>query len=172
MKKPELCLEYALCVWESKAFYLNFVSAYNRHNETGDVLPIKGPLKHGHEFRKFLLSRKETFDTARFFGPNEVALKMDVIKSLAAFLPIELHDWSISSRRVYAMSEDLQMLLQIASLKNVCWSDITWPFPSFALNLPFPIRNALGVTFRTMLVSQPESLKDEQGDRGGCPLFA
>ncbi len=167
MKNPSECLEWALRVWESICFSTSVAATLLKNKAPGGAtLPNEGPIKYGHLFRKFLLSRTPEFDADRFFGPHEVAERIGIAGPFYAFLPMELHNWSQTSRRVYAVTEELQKFLEITSLKGVRWNDITWPFPSFALTLPIPVLDDKKREFRCVLVSQPQDFQDNQGKKG------
>ena len=58
-----------------------------------------------------------------------------------ADLPEELSDWTQSSRRVFYLTRELQMLLALTSFEKITWGDIPWPFRSFVIVLEEPIVN-------------------------------
>jgi hypothetical protein len=55
-------------------------------------------------------------------------------------LPASLAAWTMHSRRVYRLSQDLQRILLVTSLERIRWTDVLLPFPSFAIELYEPVR--------------------------------
>lgn len=67
-------------------------------------------------------------------------------------LPLMLTSWCKDSRRIYYIKPDLQALLEATSLEGVTWSDVTLPFPSFAVRFGQPIMGE-GVSYDYAIVS-------------------
>jgi len=67
-------------------------------------------------------------------------------------IPRLLTNWTRHSRRVFSLSSDLQAMLAMTSLDNVKWSDVSWPYESFAVELEDPITDADGRSYRLLMV--------------------
>lgn len=50
-------------------------------------------------------------------------------------IALDLQRWALSSKRVFSLSEDLQLLLEATSTGKMTWSEVKFPFPCFALAL-------------------------------------
>ena len=76
-------------------------------------------------------------------------------------LPEMLQQWCRSGRRAYSPTPDLQKFLEIASVGEMHWKDILFPFPSFAIKLPIPImlrEGPKGELIDTVLVSTKDNM--------------
>ena len=138
-------LEDALARWEE---FMWFARA-------GDVTAIDGfkvepyfkqlgALTNYQNFRKKLLGLRsmQDFNHAEFaiasnpkahIPPPQTALQV------CNALPGALAEWTVGSRRVFSLSEDLQALLAATHMGSLTWGDIRFPFTSFAISLPRPI---------------------------------
>lgn len=67
--------------------------------------------------------------------------------------PIELFKWNRQSRRVYHLPGSLATMLETASLADVPWSDLVWPFDSFLLTFSAPFSVGPEELFDTVLVT-------------------
>jgi len=67
-------------------------------------------------------------------------------------LPYIVHAWSRHSRRIYHMSRESQALLNVTSVRTLRWSDIGFPFDSFAITLSQPLRTS-GEEYDCLIVS-------------------
>lgn len=94
-------------------------------------------LRNWGDFRKSLM-RRESFDPDKFGTPEDISAANDPGGWFD--VPAELNQWSLSSRRVYSLSADLQLLLEATTLEKLCYSDIHLPFPSFGISLATPFR--------------------------------
>ncbi|MES2087536.1 MAG: hypothetical protein V4467_00935 [Patescibacteria group bacterium] len=56
-------------------------------------------------------------------------------------LPLELHQWSCRSRRIYSVTSELQQFLETTSTKHITWNDVTLPFDSFGIALSIPLKS-------------------------------
>ena len=107
--------------------------------------PLTGALLHWQDLRGYLLNYASTFnnvdpsesgfDVGRFLKPlREVARYVQV--------PVLLAAWNASSRRVFHLSDELQLLLSATALDGVRWSDVKIPFGGFVITLDTPILGA------------------------------
>jgi hypothetical protein len=133
-------LDQALRFWEDFFFFTEMMRVAAKGRGYSDVEATDGPYIHSAEFRKFLLERHPEFDWDRFNGGEEARLKLErEIGTAGYYLPSALHGWTVSSRRSFALSDDLQLMLMATSLERMCWSDIKWPFSSFFVELSVPL---------------------------------
>jgi hypothetical protein len=94
------------------------------------------------------------------------------VNGTIGLVPLHLSCWTLNSRRIYEISGELQTLLMATSLKEVRWSDVDWPFLSFAMSLEQPMRSLpddLGSDFLIVYqCSLPQSWM-KYGRREGVP---
>ncbi|MEA2715373.1 MAG: hypothetical protein QOG91_401 [Candidatus Parcubacteria bacterium] len=132
-------LEQALQTWERTCFLLGRkLQAVNGLNKRASGL--RGPYKSFGEFRQFLLSRNPRFPD-KFLWDTESERQRDYLYGGWFHLPQEIHMWSVSSRRIYRIGEELQQFFEITSLGNVTFNDITLPFEAFGIALSSAIRD-------------------------------
>lgn len=55
-------------------------------------------------------------------------------------LPLHLASWTISSRRVFQLSDELVACFTAADYSAYRWSDLLWPFDSFLIQFESPLR--------------------------------
>lgn len=152
-------LENALCAWEDlfliyEARVRTGVAAGTRSKEE-----LLGPVRHWRELRNHLLSLAGAdFDVARFcHGKHGTGLLSGIGREIAAeylhidtdmptpldglyeSLPLQLASWTISSRRVFNLSNDMVERFLAADYSRYTWSDLLWPFDSFFLSFESPV---------------------------------
>ncbi|MBI4087276.1 MAG: hypothetical protein HY434_00390 [Candidatus Liptonbacteria bacterium] len=143
MKNQAERLEQALRLWEDSCFLFGKCAELDRLGvkilEEG--IPALNPFFHWHEFRDYLLSdQSRVFNSGRFEATDESGERV-LMEHLSAYtcLPLALWCWNKHSRRIFRVSEELQTLLNLTSLDGMAWSDIPWPFESFAVTLDAPL---------------------------------
>ncbi len=99
-----------------------------------------GNLVKWQTFRHDLLQNafKENLNVDLFIPPADS--KIFEIEASLATLPIALFGWTRFSRRVFHLSQSLQLALESTSLSDIHWKDIKWPFDSFAITLDLPLQ--------------------------------
>ncbi len=128
---------------------------------------FRGPVSHFPEFRNHLLTiHDHGFDWNRFIGPTHFNSEMEQLKYLRGCISGAIASWTLSSRRVYTIDEELQLLLSITSLEGVDWRMVHFPFDSFLLKLAFPIRADDGRSFDSILVSKVADLSPAKYENG------
>lgn len=123
MGQSVLLLENALRSWES----FRLIKEYGRRRSgyLGKSEPISPDVLHWRELRPHLLHVPHRgFDHAKFCSDDPVF----------GHLPIQLASWIASSRRVFHVTEELMLRFAAADYSNYCWSDLLWPFDSFAIS--------------------------------------
>lgn len=72
--------------------------------------------------------------------------------------PLMLYNWCKSSRRIFRLSSDLQILLNATDVDRVGLSEISFPFGAFAIALEQPLVDAEGVEYDliTVMRDQPK----------------
>lgn len=137
MSKNLMRLDALLRMWEDRCFMSSLGVRMALAGNRPPPCPLEGPLVHWRELRSYVLGYRaeQPFDKERFLGSAETQkfLYPD------ALLPIELAAWSSSSRRVFHMSSDLQLLLEATDLGDFSFSEVPWPFDSFVILLETPI---------------------------------
>lgn len=137
-------LEQLLEHWELGMEFLNWTLGTVGH-EAGQ--PIDCPeIKHFSFVREALLGRRSVASVWHigYPPPDSKLEESDLIRralggQCAECIPRQLLSWHKDSRRVYHLSEDLEVLLRLTSLKDVNWGDIRLPFPSFVITLNQPL---------------------------------
>ena len=120
-----------------------------------DAEPLSGALLHWQDFRSYVLKYAsrcaevedvysvEKFETDSFLRPlNEVARYVQI--------PLLISAWCASSRRVFHLADELQLLLSATKLDGVKWNDIDPPFGSFVITLDTPILDVHSRAFDTI----------------------
>lgn len=103
-------------------------------------LIIDGPATHWQKFREHLLRiHVEGFDYKKFVGPSPVKSSASETFPHNRWIASQVASWTKSSRRIYKVPEDLQLLLCATSLDDVNWGMVRWPFDSFLISLATPI---------------------------------
>lgn len=118
---------------------------------------FNGPVKNWKDLRKALLRiHSDGFDNEKFAGPSitEHALSQKEFEfGQSRMIASRVAEWTRSSRRVYFVPTDLQLLLSTTSLKDVDWSMINWPFDSFLISFEIPVKHR-GKQIDSVLVSK------------------
>lgn len=164
-------LEEALQSWEDRCAIVDGYKAICVHLGVEDKIP-DAPFIYAPLFRSYLLgsvgdSLPAEHVDPRFLTPSP-ADDRDCFKRAQGLLThltefsLEFSLWTRSSRRAFHLTEDLSRLLNATSLDGLCWEDIDWPFPSFAITLAKPLVQD-GIHYDCLLVSRIGSCKDGKG---------
>ncbi|MEK7187496.1 MAG: hypothetical protein AAB691_01450 [Patescibacteria group bacterium] len=166
-------LEEALQYWEDICYWLSIFARYPVGVKSEVVAPFVGPIKHWEEFRTYLLGavkNSKSFDWDRFSflmneqgemkGPFVDAFEATTGSTLHTLLPSGLFSWARSSRRVYRITRELQMMLEQTSLEGMKFSDVKWPFDSFVIILDEPVPSTIGTKCDCILVSTENLYQD------------
>lgn len=142
MKNQTVRLEQALRFWEDHCFFYRLVYLFKQktgHSSIPGECPQTGPILHWQSFRKHLLKAFNpdvSFELEQYCGTGEFRRFLD-----PQLLPFYLWHWTCCSRRIYHISDELQLLLRATSLDDVKWGDIRLPFDSFCIQLDDPIKD-------------------------------
>jgi len=132
-------LEDFLHIWEDSLLLAEALLHLRiSHRDTEAESDLRGGVVNWSRLRGDLLSRR-AIDERRFEIPERVTSSYLLNSPVISLLPILLSNWSRSSRRVYSLSADFQRSLELTSIGSITWNDVTFPFPSFAINLPISI---------------------------------
>lgn len=164
-------LEGLLLQWEH---YLTWQSRFrliwNRHLKRFGPFPrIESPaLDNYDKLRSYLLSVHQRdpslsrIDEFQWPEPlTESAAQDDLAIGLLQMVPHELARWSLCSRRVYHVSEELQAVLTATDFGDLTWNDVPLPHDSYAVQLERPIQLAGGDTSSLLLLSRFEASSPE-----------
>lgn len=152
-------LEKCLQFWEDRN--LLFHLGARVQPELGKRLPTA---PYHDQFRKYLdnevmLDSKLSdvrFGFDKAFGVSQFS---EAESTLQVF-PYCLASWVKSSRRVFKVESDLQMLLDVTSLEGVTYDDIRFPFQSFMVELERPLVDDQLRKYSSIFVTS------DQGDGG------
>jgi hypothetical protein len=114
---------------------------------------------HWSEMRKDILEAKLATDeyAAKYVDMKNPQNSIDM-RELETY-PLELWLWNHNSRRVFALTEELQILLGATSLTSMCWDEIKLPFESFVIQLDHQVVvPTTGIASSCIFVSHVESL--------------
>jgi hypothetical protein len=134
-------LDQGLRFWQSKCYICATAERLAQKPEVEahwKRFPLKGPLAHASSFHQYLLQSfhtKDPFDEDKYLGNEDIQRALMPAHSVPWFL----WAWNRTSRRVYQISRELQLLLSVTSLEDVTWGDIHFPFPCFGIALVDPI---------------------------------
>ncbi len=140
-------LEQALHFWEDLCFLLwCWVRISLRLSRAVPGLPLRGAIINAPQFRQHLLGLITGSSSLRTedFGPTEESPEYANKIGSMAVLPLLLARWTTDSRRIYRMSEDLQLTLRATTIRGLRWSDASLPFESFSIALQRPIVSERG----------------------------
>lgn len=137
--RTQTVLEGYLSHWEDIMFVLNVYQKLHR------LTPVSA-LEHSLQFRQTLLSAysERADDLDRFYLPDRSAnwgedeILCDIGRAFNT-VPLELFEWTRSSRRVFKISHEMQHAFEHISVADVPMDDIVWPFGSFLIELAQPI---------------------------------
>ena len=166
-------LENALRGWE------DFLLIYEARVRVGIQSGLRsreelaGPVRHWRELRKHLLEiRGADFDATRFcYREGGTGLTSGVVaeaflteedmaiaeatnaNSFYASLPMQLASWTVSSRRVFHLSDEMVERFLAADYSHYRWGDLLWPFDSFFIEFESPVQDNQNWEFSGLLVS-------------------
>jgi hypothetical protein len=167
-------LEQQLQVFEQFLWACNLHAIAAQKVGMTPIVPYAGPVIYRDEFRDHLLKIRTMadYDLQRFAFTDKQRKDMWPVFSNFERFGFGLACWTIHSRRVYHVSEDLQAMLAATSLGDRRLSDIRWPFPSFGISLARPISSEQWQRdFDFLLVSPLPGLENDQFDmENGCAV--
>lgn len=141
-------LEQLLRLWEDMNFLTHLMGLSERKLGVEKPTPLEGPLLHWRDLREDLLHGRVSENSKKYEVDSEL---LEILPHTS--LPFEFESWTKSSRRVFEISHELQILLSLTSLQDVKWSEIRWPFESFVVALAEPLYQS-DQDFDTILVSR------------------
>lgn len=128
---------------------------------------LNGPVKHWQSLRSALLRiHVDGFDNEKFVGPSpaEHTQYMPSFEfSQSRMLSARVAEWTKSSRRVYHVPVDLQLLLMTTSLEGVDWSMVKLPFDSFLISFDQPLVFKSGVIDSILIARETWGYVDTLG---------
>lgn len=139
-------LETMLRIWEQTMFV---ASAELRLTSPDSCT---GAVKNWSKFRKTVIDLAHPYNREDFWMPKEQFRNYFVDVITYDFFPEAFASWSRSSRRVYSLSEDMQVDLELTSVSGITWNDLRPPFPCFVVKLPIPLKGMFKNQIDTLLV--------------------
>jgi hypothetical protein len=104
----------------------------------GDLDPaIRRACSMWDQFAEHLLDNSKPYSGADWYVTGD--LNDNQIAPYVS-LPAELANWSLYSRRSFAIPIELQAVFAAAEFPDVQWKDVLWPYNSFVLALEKPLR--------------------------------
>jgi len=101
---------------------------------------LEGPAKHWMGYREHLTKiHKDGFDQAKFVGLSVWQGAKPETYPRQRLIAAQVASWTRSSRRIYHIPEDLQLLLATTTLDDVNWNMVQWPFESFLITFDVPL---------------------------------
>lgn len=134
-------LENALRAWEDLHAIDEALIRVSISNGLMDDASLLGPIRHWRELRDHLLRmQKNEFDVQRFcFAEDQSPISFSAALKPYDLLPLQLASWVMSSRRVFHLSDELVERFLAADYSHYSWSDLLWPFDSFAISFATPV---------------------------------
>lgn len=133
-------LDKALRAWEDYWYLVNLGLTHRNALGLAPLCSRERAALNFARFRRFLLhlNQQTSVDYEPFLSPSDSPVEAvgDIMLNVT---PVIIGEWCRSSRRVYGLSAELQAILEVTSLAGIRWSDVAFPFPSFALRLERPI---------------------------------
>lgn len=151
VKHPVVRLEQGLSQWEQLCFILG-LDARITQGLGSPTFPLVDPLLHYERLRKTLLGGYTggRFDMSMFTPPEP----LEEYFGSVCFLPHALMSWTFHSRRVFHLSDEIQVQLANTATEGLTWRDIRWPLESFGIELEVPLVDTKGRSYDFILVSQ------------------
>ncbi len=136
-KIPITRIDQVLQTWEQEARFTGLSQTVVGQNLPDKLTRKSGPVRNWRAFRKFLLrTRPETdFDKSRFFYSDTLNEHM----SPEDYDALALFGWTQSSRKVFHLNREVSSIFRGTSLHTLSWSEVLWPFDSFAITLEEPL---------------------------------
>lgn len=134
---------------------------YNQYPaRTLGEFPKNDSATHYREFRNYLqnaFNQESQFDEARFIDIDPEDGNAESMNRVST----SLFSWVKNSRRVFKVTQDLQLLLDATSIEGVTWGDIRLPFESFLIEFAIPFEDNEGKLMHYALI---DSIEDEAGE--------
>ncbi len=158
-------LEKCLRGWEDFWFIAKVLNSVISENEVQMPLLNESAIGLAPIFRRKLLNiHQESFNLQDFLPTDGCWLGYG--HPVPTF-PSYLYPWCQHSRRVYAITRELQEILNATSLEGVNWQDIQFPFPAYAISLEQPIVRCDGRCYDFIVV---HSYELKEGDRSAMVI--
>ncbi len=182
-------LENMLVAWEDIMFVGNRRRDWIKglkldHRLHGNFVKDRGDLDNWRSFRKYLLDSVASGGTVGTFDHKRYGWSCDPYTTsiiapdhypvdllLRSAFPQLLYNWTVGSRRVFRLSEDLQTLIAATSLEDVKLGDLRFPFDSFAIELPVPIVGESGNRYDMLLFASHSQNALSGGNNAGMCLL-
>ncbi len=120
-------------------FYATVKSSYLHDSHFKAI--HEGPATHWREYRKHLTRiHADGFDYTKFVGQPVWQGATPESYPRQRLLAAQVASWTRSSRRIYHVPEDLQLLLAATTLDDVNWDMVRWPFESFLITFDLPLQ--------------------------------
>lgn len=129
------CLENTLRFWEDISFFGEARVAYEKARNIDLNGSAGGAFaRNWRDYRRFVLAG-DVHAVQAMVPVTQEERRLSAYQGGIPSFPEDLMLWCHSSRRVFHLSSDLELLLANTSLGDMTWSDIELPFPSFLLSL-------------------------------------
>lgn len=140
-KSAEQCLEDALQTWEDQCLNLECMSRWSEYARQVPRAELER-FRMWRKFRRTVLNQNvmelEWEDWILDLSHPHFEIMRRCYDMLALF-PLEFFEWSRMSRRVFSIPQEEQYLFEIATMPDIRWRDVTWPFASYMIELATPI---------------------------------
>ncbi len=136
-------LAYAFANWQHNYFAYEFAVAMMRNKgEATDQESLVS--KNGHRLAQAILDNRVQALVPEEWRPSERLARQNSVGGRLythyGTFPLELFKWNRCSRRVYHLPHQLEALLASATLPEIRWCDVMWPFESFIITLERPVQ--------------------------------
>ena len=154
MRKQNV-LEGYLSFWEDTMFITNI---YGVANNLPNIPTIESSIGFRDELlAAYTLDHKVNLE--RFVFPDTPVgwMSDETVTVFARNLntaPLEIFDWTRSSRRIFELGAEMQHSFENISVADIPIDDILWPFDSFVVKLATPIKRCQN-NICAILVSKP-----------------
>lgn len=159
MANAALRLEQALATYRATCFYLSRWAKALQIPHLTPRFPIAGPIVHGEKLDDYLAKNPEAIGE-QFTGPAELREVLTrTVGNVRLHFPLMIGAWAQHSRRIYRVSEDLQLLFDGTDVENIDLRSVRWPFSAFAIAPERPLIDSTGRRHDCILVAI-----DDEGD--------
>lgn len=138
--------------WNYKFINFNYRLLENTPNRLR--FKFEGPVKWWSSFRRDLIDQTVHQNMQERYMPSDAMRDLYKMPTHSYTLPILIANWVTESRRIFKIDTDLQLLLDMTSLKGVKMRDVRFPLPTFAVALEKPIIGDRGLLYDFVIASQ------------------
>lgn len=143
--RPNKSIERLLTIWHDRALFINLEAKFN--NTSNTPLPYESFEQHLAD----VAAQRKALDTTDTFWTQSWKDTTSNERRFTGGISFALERWAASSRRIFQIEDDLQLLLDATSLEGIRLHDVGFPFDAFAVETDEPFIGAGGQPIDTFI---------------------